>query len=42
MPTPQKTISPFRLVLAWMVVGIPLVWGIWNTFQKALALFITK
>jgi hypothetical protein len=26
-------------ILAWAAVGIPLVWGIWITLEKALALF---
>lgn len=28
----------FRLVLAWSVVGIPLLWGVIQTLMKALAL----
>ena len=28
-----------RALLAWAAVGIPLAWGIWITFQKALVLF---
>jgi hypothetical protein len=27
------------LILSWAVVGIPLIWGITQTFYKALALF---
>jgi hypothetical protein len=27
------------VVLAWLVVGIPLAWGVSQTFIKALALF---
>ena len=27
------------VVVAWLLVGIPLLWGIWNTLQKAAALF---
>lgn len=27
------------LVLSWTVVGIPLAWGVIETFRKALALF---
>jgi MFS family permease len=27
------------LVLAWLVVGLPLAWGIWETLKKSLALF---
>ncbi len=28
-----------RLVFAWGIVGIPLLWGVYQTFIKALALF---
>jgi hypothetical protein len=27
------------VVLAWLVVGVPLAWGVSQTFIKALALF---
>ena len=27
------------IILAWLVVGVPLVWGVSQTFIKALALF---
>jgi hypothetical protein len=27
------------VALAWLLVGIPLAWGIWNTLLKAVALF---
>jgi hypothetical protein len=27
------------VALAWAFVGIPLLWGIWNTLVKASALF---
>lgn len=29
----------FKAALFWLLVGIPLAWGIWNTVQKALVLF---
>ena len=29
----------FKSILFWLLVGIPLAWGIWNTFEKALVLF---
>ena len=29
----------FKAALFWLFVGVPLAWGIWNTFQKALSLF---
>jgi hypothetical protein len=28
-----------KLVGAWLLVGLPLVWGVWQVFQKSLALF---
>lgn len=31
--------SPIALVLAWLAVGIPLVWGVSQTIVKSLALF---
>ena len=27
------------VAMAWLLVGIPLAWGIWNTLLKATALF---
>lgn len=27
------------VVLAWVLVGAPLLWGVWNTLRKAAALF---
>ena len=31
--------NPAAVGLAWAAVGIPLLWGVWNTLQKALVLF---
>jgi hypothetical protein len=28
-----------RLILAWLVVGLPLLWGLFQTLKKAAALF---
>lgn len=28
-----------QLVLAWLLVGIPLAWGVWKTLLNALKLF---
>jgi hypothetical protein len=28
-----------QVVLAWLLVGIPLVWGVWKTLLNALQLF---
>jgi len=27
------------VLVAWALVGIPLLWGVWNTLVKASALF---
>jgi hypothetical protein len=27
------------VILAWLLVGVPLLWGVWNTLLKAAALF---
>jgi hypothetical protein len=27
------------VALAWTLVGVPLLWGVWNTLLKAAALF---
>jgi MFS family permease len=29
----------FRAALFWLLVGVPLAWGVWNTVQKAFVLF---
>jgi hypothetical protein len=29
----------FKAVLFWLLVGVPLAWGIWITVEKALVLF---
>lgn len=34
-----KASSPVTLALAWLAVGIPLIWGVAQTIKKALALF---
>jgi len=31
--------SPALVAAAWLLVGIPLAWGVWVTVQKAMALF---
>jgi hypothetical protein len=33
------TTSPALLALAWALVGIPLLYGVWMTLQTAAALF---
>jgi hypothetical protein len=36
---PPSGSSWVRVAVAWMLVGIPLLWGVFNTVKKALALF---
>jgi hypothetical protein len=31
--------SPLRIALAWLVVGAPLFWGVYDTLRKAAHLF---
>jgi len=41
-PTHHEDVSAankVKLVLAWTFVGIPLIWGVWNTLAKAALLF---
>ena len=28
-----------QVVLAWLLVGIPLIWGVWKTLLNAMKLF---
>ena len=49
MPDPRETVNPgdapadpqatVKLLVAWLVVGLPAAWGIWQVFVKSLALF---
>jgi MFS family permease len=36
-----RSSSPLAVALAWIAVGLPLLWGIWMTLAKALPLFRT-
>ena len=38
-PTTTEATTGGSAVLAWLYVGIPLAWGVSQTFIKALALF---
>ncbi|MGI4866922.1 MAG: MFS transporter small subunit [Janthinobacterium lividum] len=38
-PATEEASSGGSAVLAWLFVGIPLAWGVSQTFIKALALF---
>ena len=35
----QNGTTTFQLVLAWVFVGIPLVWGVLQTLSNAMKLF---
>ncbi|GAA5135066.1 hypothetical protein GCM10023339_72520 [Alloalcanivorax gelatiniphagus] len=37
--TRDTTTSPFLIALAWLLVGIPLLYGLWQTVDRATALF---
>lgn len=36
---PSHATDAVKLALAWLAVGVPLVWGIVQTLKKAMALF---
>ncbi|MEA2694657.1 MAG: hypothetical protein QOJ16_4044 [Acidobacteriota bacterium] len=36
---PPDPMATLKLAGAWLFVGIPAAWGIWQVFQKSLALF---
>lgn len=39
-PTPPgSTTSPVLVALAWLLVGVPLAYGLWQTLVRASALF---
>lgn len=31
--------SAARIAVAWIIVGLPLLWGVWETVKKSMALF---
>ena len=37
-PTEHRT-SPLVLIVAWLIVGLPALWGVSQTFIKSLDLF---
>jgi hypothetical protein len=39
LPAAPVETRSLGLVLAWLVVGLPLAWGIWETLKKSLVLF---
>jgi hypothetical protein len=41
-PARPESVKPGQwglVFLAWTLVGVPLLWGVWNTLVKASALF---
>jgi hypothetical protein len=36
---PPSTTPLAAVVLAWLLVTVPLLWGVWQTIKKASALF---
>jgi hypothetical protein len=38
---PETKTSPFLVVAAWLIVGIPAAWGVYNTALNAKKLFVT-
>jgi hypothetical protein len=38
-PPADRPSSSLELVAAWILVGVPLVWGVYNTVLNAAALF---
>jgi hypothetical protein len=35
----ESTTSPLVIALTWLMVGVPLAYGLWQTLVKASALF---
>ncbi len=38
-PADEGRTSPVHIAIAWAVVGIPALWGVWQVFVKSMALF---
>jgi hypothetical protein len=38
-PHQPKSTSPVLLIIFWLYVAIPLLWGVASTIKKAMALF---
>jgi hypothetical protein len=36
---PAEPSTPLKLAFAWLFVGVPLVWGVWQVVVKTLDLF---
>jgi hypothetical protein len=39
MPSPERKTSTLRIVIYWMIVLIPLSWGVYESIIKSLPLF---
>lgn len=39
MDKPHSASSGLQLALYWVIVGVPLAWGVWKTLVKLPALF---
>lgn len=39
MMQPSKKTSLLLLILFWLYVAVPLLWGVFSTIKKAMALF---
>jgi hypothetical protein len=37
--TSSRKNQTLALVVAWLIVGVPLAWGVWQVFVKSLDLF---
>jgi hypothetical protein len=40
--TETKTTSPLLIAAAWLIVGIPAAWGVYNTALNAKKLFVAS
>jgi hypothetical protein len=38
-PAEPATVSWAPVILAWLLVAVPLLWGVWQTIKKAAVLF---
>ena len=38
MTTPESSTPPALVALAWLLVGVPLAYGLWQTLVRASAL----
>lgn len=38
-PKPTASGQWVLVAIVWLLVGVPLLWGVWSTLTKALSLF---